>query len=81
MSVVQSIDQALDARVGKSGIPRRAFDAALARTPERLAWLRARHADGTLPLLRLPAKTDDLDQIAAAAGRLTGGAKIGRAHV
>jgi len=74
MSVVQSIDQALDARVGKSGIPRRAFDAALARTPERLAWLRARHADGALPLLRLPAKTDDLDQIAAAAGRLTGGA-------
>ena len=33
---------------------------ALARTGEALDWLRARHADGSLPLLRLPATRDDL---------------------
>ena len=54
MSVVQSVASALDDKIGKGGISRGAFDAALARTGEALAWLRARHADGALPLLHLP---------------------------
>ena len=36
--------------------------------------MRARHADGALPLLRLPEKTDDLDIITQAAKRLGEGA-------
>src|SRR4051812_42885200 len=68
MSLVQSVTRALDA---KGGIAGTGFDAALARTADALAWLRARHADGGLPLLRLPEKTDDLDDIANAAERLT----------
>ena len=39
------------------------FAAVLARTGEALAWLRARHADGTLPLLHLPEKRDDIATI------------------
>ena len=35
----------------------------LARTGEALVWLRARHADNTLPLLRLPEKRDDIATI------------------
>lgn len=35
------------------------FAATLARTGDALATLRARHADGSLPLLRLPERRDD----------------------
>jgi glucose-6-phosphate isomerase len=88
MAVVQSVAQALDDQIGRGGIPRRSFDAALARTGDVLAGLRARYADGSLPLLRLPEKQDDLDQIATAASRLcadasdivffgTGGSSLG----
>jgi len=35
----------------------------LARTGKALAWLSARHADGALPLLRLPEKRDDIAEI------------------
>ncbi len=51
--VTQSIDKA-----GASG-----FADALKRTGEALDWLRARHADRTLPLLRLPEKQDDIATI------------------
>ena len=49
------------------------FAAALARTGEALAWLRARHADGTLPLLRLPEKRDDIATILGYAALLRDG--------
>jgi glucose-6-phosphate isomerase len=39
------------------------FAEALARTGEALASLRERHADGSLPLLRLPEKRDDIAPI------------------
>jgi glucose-6-phosphate isomerase len=39
------------------------FADVLARTAEALAFLRARHADGALPLLRLPEKRDDIAEI------------------
>ena len=41
--------------------PRRALTRRLTRTAGALDWLRARHADGGLPLLRLPERRDDLD--------------------
>jgi glucose-6-phosphate isomerase len=49
------------------------FDAALARTSVALATLRARHADGTLPLLRLPEKRDDVAAILGYAALLRDG--------
>ena len=45
------------------------------RAPRRaLDWLREMHGDGSLPLLRLPARTNDLDEISQAAARLRAGA-------
>ena len=50
------------------------FADVLARTAEALAWLRARHADGALPLLRLPEKRDDIAAILGYAALLRDGA-------
>ena len=74
MALSQSIDEAREERVGRDGVTAPAFADALARTAEALAFIRARHADGKLPLLRLPEKTDDLAGIEAAARRLVAGA-------
>jgi glucose-6-phosphate isomerase len=71
MPFVQSIETAGAERIGADGVTAAAFEAALARTGEALARLRARHADGSLPLLRLPARRDDLASISEAARRLT----------
>ena len=64
MALKQSIDQARPDN----------FAAVLARTGEALAWLRARHADGTLPLLRLPEQRDDIATILGYATLLRDGA-------
>jgi len=88
MAVLQSVALALDEAIGSDGIPRRTFEAMLARTEEALGWLRARHDDGSLPLLHLPAKEDDLESIETAAKHLradasdivffgTGGSSLG----
>jgi glucose-6-phosphate isomerase len=53
MSLRQSIDQARPPR----------FEERLARAAEALSFLRARHADGALPLLRLPERRDDIATI------------------
>ena len=74
MPLVQSIDGARAERIGTHGLDKKAFDDALGRCAGALAWLKARHADGKLPLLRLPEKTDDIAAIRAAAQRLAGGA-------
>jgi glucose-6-phosphate isomerase len=84
----QSIDTALDDKIGREGLSRAALDAALKRSEGGLRWLRERHADGGLPLLRLPAATDDLEAVMAASARLradatdvvflgTGGSSLG----
>jgi glucose-6-phosphate isomerase len=49
------------------------FAEVLSRTGPALALLRARHADGTLPLLRLPEKRDDIATILAYAALLRDG--------
>jgi glucose-6-phosphate isomerase len=84
---VQSIEQALQRTIGDGGVPERAVEAALARLADPLAKLRGAHADGSLPLLRLPARTDDLDELAGVAEALahasdivflgTGGSSLG----
>src|SRR4051812_5204921 len=88
MAVVQSVAQALEGSLGAGGVSQRSFDQALGATAGTLDWLRGLHADGSLPLLRLPERRDDLDGIATAAERLiadatdvvffgTGGSSLG----
>ena len=74
MPIVQNIDNALEINVGKHGLAEGALEAALARAQGALDWMRARHANGGLPLLRLPEKHDDLVAIREAARRLAEGA-------
>src|SRR5471030_1239747 len=73
MAIVQSIDSARDKNVGPHGVSDAAFNAALHQAEAALENLRARHADGGLPLLRLPEQTNDLASIREAAGRLAAG--------
>jgi glucose-6-phosphate isomerase len=74
MPFAQSIQHAREDDVGRDGVSAAALDDALARTGGALDWLRARHADGGLPLLRLAARSDDLEEIRSAAARLRAGA-------
>jgi glucose-6-phosphate isomerase len=74
MTVVQSIDNARASRIGAAGVSDDVMVAMLARSQDALEWLRARHADGALPLLRLPERRDDLAGIVAAARKLCDGA-------
>jgi glucose-6-phosphate isomerase len=75
MAVLQSIDDAREEHIGRDGVTAAAYADALARSADALAWIRARHADGKLPLLRLPEKTHDLADIRGAAKRLVAGAE------
>src|SRR5258705_11323750 len=63
MALKQIVDQARPAN----------FADVLARTGEALGKLRAQHADGTLPLLRLPEKRDDIATILGYAALLRDG--------
>ncbi len=74
MAIIHSIDSALEKNIGPHGVADAALAATLARSRTALDWLRARHADGALPLLRLPERQDDLAGIGDAARRLTDGA-------
>jgi glucose-6-phosphate isomerase len=90
MAIVQSIDNAREQRIGPHGIADKALAAALDRAGTALDTLRARHADGglPLPLLQLPEAHDDLASIREAGRRLaenatdvvilgTGGSSLG----
>ena len=59
----QSFDNCFSDRIGEGGLTRQAFDAALGEAEAALSWLRDAHASGALPLLRVPARTDDLARI------------------
>src|SRR5690348_6011991 len=63
MGFTHSIENALEERVGPHGVKADALDAALTRAESALEWLRARHADRGLPLLRLPDAHGDLEII------------------
>jgi len=73
MPLHQSIAAAKASQIGTHGVTDDVFAAMLADTQGALDTLRRQHADGTLPLLRLPEKRDDLAEIHAAAHRLTDG--------
>jgi glucose-6-phosphate isomerase len=74
MPFAWSIEHARAERIGPEGVAAADLAAAVGRTGPALDWLRARHADGGLPLLRLPAERGDLAAIDAAARRLSTGA-------
>src|SRR5258708_4191528 len=88
MPFAWSIEHARAERVGAEGVAATDLADAMGRTGEALGWLRARHADGSLPLLRLPTERGDLAAIGEAARRLaknagdivflgTGGSSLG----
>ncbi len=74
MPIHQSIDSALEKNIGPHGVAERALNDALGRAGAALDWLRARHADGGLPLLQLPATHDDLVAIRETGRRLAANA-------
>jgi glucose-6-phosphate isomerase len=74
MPFQQDIDNSRAERIGAHGVAKAALDDALARCEDALAWLRKQHAEESLPLLRLPAQSSDLDAIEKAAARLRAGA-------
>ena len=88
MNIVPSIDSAREEKIGPHGIAADALKAALARAEGALDQIRARHADSTLPLLRLPETRADLETIKDTARQLadratdivilgTGGSSLG----
>ena len=88
MSIVQSIDNAREEHIGPHGVSADALKSALARSEKALDWLRARHADRSLPLLRVPETHSDLESIRDTARQLadratdivvlgTGGSSLG----
>jgi glucose-6-phosphate isomerase len=74
MPFVQSIDNAREERIGRHGIDAPRLDAVLLRTQSALEWLRARHTDGGLRLVQLPAERADIEAVTSAAARLRRGA-------
>ena len=63
MLYTQVIDDVLEAKVGKKGLSQAVFDRELARTAPALDKIRKWKDDGTLPLLKLPARRDDLEAL------------------
>ena len=74
MNLQQSIEAARAERIGQNGVSSDALNAALKRCDAALGAVRAKHADGSLPLLRLPERTGDLGEIDRVAARLRTGA-------
>src|SRR3954465_6563451 len=88
MTLQQSIDMALAAHVGASGLPQAAVDAALSVVENAAKRLREDDASGHLPLPHMPRTTDDLEDVRTAADTLkqnatdivflgTGGSSLG----
>ncbi|MDI1347135.1 MAG: glucose-6-phosphate isomerase [Pseudolabrys sp.] len=88
MPLIQSIDSALEKNIGQHGVSADALNAALARAEKALESLRARHADGSLPLLNLPQTHGDIPALRDAAQKFadratdivllgTGGSSLG----
>jgi glucose-6-phosphate isomerase len=86
----QDIDGCLAARVGEGGLGAAEFDAVLAEIGPALEALHRRHRDGSLTLLHLPARRDDLEPLRPIAARFaeafgdvvvlgTGGSSLGGA--
>jgi glucose-6-phosphate isomerase len=71
----QSVDGCLEAEIGRLGLPEVSLARYLSRLEPRLATLREAHGAGTLPLLRVPERRDDIAPTSDALNKLSGGAK------
>ncbi|HEY8277890.1 MAG TPA: glucose-6-phosphate isomerase [Methyloceanibacter sp.] len=70
----QSVAGCLEANIGASGLSPASLDAYLAKIEPVLASLRDAHKSGALPLLRVPARRDDIGPARDAIDRLSQGA-------
>ena len=75
MAFSQNIEGCLATKIGPSGLPEASLEKNLTALEPRLASLRQAHADGSLPLLRVPEWREDIDAARAALDRLTQGAR------
>ncbi len=75
MAFVQAFEGCMEAAIGTSGLSQAMLDERLAKLDTALAELRARYDDGSLPLLRVPEHTEDLDAAADALQKLSAGAR------
>jgi len=57
------VDDVFESKIGKKGLPQAVFDRELAHTAPALDKIRTWREDGTLPLLKLPARRDDLEAL------------------
>jgi glucose-6-phosphate isomerase len=73
MPLSQSVEGCLESAIGPLGLP--SLDKNLRALEPRLASLRKAHADGTLPLLRVPEWRDDIEAARAALKTLSHGAR------
>lgn len=71
----QSVEAALDTRLGEHGLPRRALDNTLAGLQPALDEMKDDHRTGRLPHLRIPDARDDLVEARSALDRLSTGAR------
>lgn len=71
---LQDVDACLETRNGADGLRIATYRRMLDGTRSGLTALREAHASGRLPLLRLPARTDDLASVQDTARRLVDGA-------
>ncbi len=69
MSYVQLTETCFAEAQGAHGLNRGAYETLLRRAGVSVQLLKARHADGSLPLLRLPAARDDLTALAPLVAR------------
>jgi glucose-6-phosphate isomerase len=71
MVLSQSVEGCLEAKIGEAGLAQAALDRALSRLQPRLESLREDYASGSLPLLRVPERRDDIDAAREALAALT----------
>jgi glucose-6-phosphate isomerase len=74
MPLSQSVSGCLEAAIGARGLSQTSLDGYLARLATAIAALRDSYAKGTLPLLRVPERRDDIAPARAALDRLSQGA-------
>ena len=75
MPLTQSVEGCLESAIGALGLPQASLDKNLKTLEPRLASLRKAHAEGTLPLLRVPEWRDDIEAARAALKKLSHGAR------
>ncbi len=74
MRIKQDISRCLSDRIGGAGLTQAELGAAVERAGQAVTKVRQMYGDGSMPLLDLPDKTDDLDEFEQAAETLTNGA-------